>query len=142
MMSTAGIWKKIVGGVTAIGRAIPAAPRTARRLNTFEPRIFPIAISDSFLRAACIDAASSGTDVPKATMVAPITISGILTALARSTPPFTSIAAPAERAASPTMTNRMLGSSFGFRSFSSFSPCSSSSSSAASMTCGSDFPLL
>jgi len=47
-------------------------PSTRRVLNIFEPTMFPIAMSACFLYAAIPEAASSGSDVPIATIVSPI----------------------------------------------------------------------
>ena len=56
-----------------IGAIAPASPTTASVLNRLEPIILPTAKSTSFLRAAAIDEASSGSDVPTATIVKPTT---------------------------------------------------------------------
>ena len=53
-------------GFTFIGFIILVNPKIAIILKIFEPIIFPIKISNSFLIAAEIDAASSGRLVPRA----------------------------------------------------------------------------
>ena len=58
-------------------------------------------ISASFLNAATVDVASSGRDVPTATIVIPIINSLIPIALAMGTAALTKISAPAIRTASP-----------------------------------------
>ena len=45
-------------------------------LYTFDPKIVPTARLDCFLKAAAMPVASSGRDVPKATKVKPIMVSG------------------------------------------------------------------
>ena len=50
-------------------------PRIKKTLKIFDPTIFPTAISGCFLRAAATDVASSGSDVPAATIVRPIKLS-------------------------------------------------------------------
>jgi hypothetical protein len=55
----------------------------------FEPTIFPIALSDSFLTAAITEVASSGRLVPPATIVSPITASDTPIIRAMSTAPST-----------------------------------------------------
>ena len=47
-------------------------PITAKELNMFEPMTFPKTSSGSPLRAPAIAAASSGREVPSATIVSPI----------------------------------------------------------------------
>ena len=42
-------------------------------LKIFEPMTFPNAISEFFLKAATVEVANSGNEVPNATMVKPIT---------------------------------------------------------------------
>ena len=51
--------------------------RTNSMLKMLEPMTLPTTMSASFLRAATIDVASSGNDVPSATIVKPI-ISGLM----------------------------------------------------------------
>ena len=50
-------------------------PNTERILNIFDPTILPTEIALSFLNAAMAEVANSGKDVPKATILIPITIS-------------------------------------------------------------------
>ena len=50
-------------------------PNTPRRLKIFDPIMLPMEISISFLNAAIIDVASSGTLVPKAIAEMEITLS-------------------------------------------------------------------
>ena len=57
--------------------------------NIFEPTIFPTTIFPLLLLSADIDAANSGRLVPIATIVSPITASGIPKLVAKSTPPRT-----------------------------------------------------
>jgi hypothetical protein len=66
-------------------------PRIQKILKIFEPTIFHTAISFCHFRAAMIDVANSGKDVPTATMVKPITISDIPKDRAIVTAPSTNI---------------------------------------------------
>ena len=74
---------------TATGVITAAMPRIARILKVFEPIAFPTAISSSFLRAAAIEVASSGSEVPQATIVSPISVSVTPNDLAIVTEEFT-----------------------------------------------------
>jgi len=60
---------------TGISRTSDVIPKTPSILKILDPIKFPTEISVSFLRAAIIDVISSGTLVPKATIVTPITCS-------------------------------------------------------------------
>jgi len=51
---------------------IELVPNMKNMLKTFEPTIFPTAISAFFLYAAAADVANSGSEVPIATTVKPI----------------------------------------------------------------------
>ena len=66
-----------------VGLIIPAKPSTPRRLNKSLPSKFPIAIPCFSLNAAVNDVASSGAEVPAATIVTAITQSETPKALAR-----------------------------------------------------------
>jgi len=58
--------EKLSGATTLV------VPKTKRVLKIFDPTMLPIAMSDCFLYAAIPEAASSGRDVPIATIVSPI----------------------------------------------------------------------
>ena len=73
------------------GLIAPATPTTAVELNRFEPMTLPMAISCSPFLAARIDEANSGSDVPTATMVKPMTKSLTPKSCAISTAPQTRI---------------------------------------------------
>ncbi len=60
-----------------IGKKIAVSPITKRIFAMLLPKTFPTAISTFFLNAAATEEASSGADVPKAIISAPITTSGI-----------------------------------------------------------------
>jgi hypothetical protein len=62
-------------GGTGIGTISAVSPRMANMLNTLEPMILPSASPASPFRAAATLVASSGSDVPTATTVRPITVS-------------------------------------------------------------------
>ena len=53
---------------TAIGFTIDVIPNTAKTLKILEPIRLPIDKSFCFFNAAIIEAANSGTEVPKATI--------------------------------------------------------------------------
>ena len=69
-------------------------PNTERILNIFDPTIFPTEIALSFLNAAMAEVASSGSDVPKATTLIPITISEMPRYRAKNIAPSTNKFAP------------------------------------------------
>jgi len=70
-------------------------------LKMFDPTTFPTAMSGFFLIAATIDVASSGSEVPTATMVSPTIDSDIPMRIATPTAPFTSICPPRKSPPSP-----------------------------------------
>lgn len=76
-------------------------PSTKKMLNRLLPITFPIAISGFFFKAATMEVASSGRDVPPATRVSPMTDS--LTPRLRAMPlaPSTKKLPPAISATSP-----------------------------------------
>ena len=57
------------------GLIIETSPITDNRLNKLEPMILPIDIALSFRNEAMTEVASSGKEVPRATIVIPITTS-------------------------------------------------------------------
>lgn len=63
--------------LTSIGLIITDTPKTNSILNIFEPMTFPMAISVSPFRAATMLVTSSGSDVPIATMVRPMSVSSM-----------------------------------------------------------------
>lgn len=72
-----------------IGVMILLTPRIKRILKIFDPMIFPRARSVFFLYAAMIEVASSGSEVPIAIIVSPITLSESPKYLAMSVAPLT-----------------------------------------------------
>jgi len=58
-----------IGAITAV------RPRMPKMLKMFDPTMLPTAISVCLRSAATTDVASSGSEVPTATMVSPITAS-------------------------------------------------------------------
>ena len=92
---------------TDIGAMLPAIPTTASVLNMLEPRMLPSAISCSPLRVAMMEAASSGSDVPTAMTVRPITRSLTPRAWAISTAPQTSMRELAMSSTRPTTSQVM-----------------------------------
>ena len=71
------------------GWIVDVTPNTHKILKILDPIIFPIDIALCFLYAAIAEVASSGRDVPKATMLIPITTSDIPKYLAIKTDPST-----------------------------------------------------
>ena len=61
--------------VICMGWMSPVTPRIIRMLNTLDPKTFPIAMPLCPLRAETMLVASSGSEVPPATMVRPMTAS-------------------------------------------------------------------
>ena len=58
-----------------IGCIVALTPNTKKILKIFDPTMFPMAISGLRFRMATTEVASSGRDVPMATMVRPIVVS-------------------------------------------------------------------
>lgn len=85
------------------GVMVAEHPNIKNILKRLLPIIFPIAISGFFFMAATTDVASSGSEVPTATIVTPITASLIPIPLAMPIAPFTNSCPPKIKAASPTM---------------------------------------
>ena len=90
-----------------IGAIIAAIPTTMSVLNRFDPIMLPMARSFSPLRAAAMELASSGSEVPTATMVRPISKSLTPRARAISTAPHTSARELATNRASPSTSHRI-----------------------------------
>lgn len=83
------------------GVTVAEHPSIKNMLKRLLPITFPIAISGFFFKAATTDVASSGSEVPTATIVTPITASLIPIPLAMPIAPFTNICPPKISAASP-----------------------------------------
>ena len=73
----AGNMKKISFLPTVRGFASADAPATQQILRISAPIMFPTAMAPCFLRAATIQVATSGIEVPNATMVRAIIASGM-----------------------------------------------------------------
>jgi len=86
-----------------IGVTVAVVPRIRNMLKMFDPTMFPTAISGSFLRAAATEVASSGSDVPAATMVSPMKPSLIPRVRAMLEAELTKKSPPTIRPASPPM---------------------------------------
>lgn len=86
-----------------IGKITPATPKTNKILKMLEPTIFPMAISDSPLRAAITLVTNSGKLVPIATIVKPITRSETPKYRAKAQAASTVKLLPQTRATSPKM---------------------------------------
>ena len=74
---------------TTRGYIMAVTPSIKAILAIFDPTTLPIAISGFPLKAACILTRSSGAEVPKATIVIPITSGEILNLEAIDTAPLT-----------------------------------------------------
>ena len=85
-----------------MGEITPVTPKISKMLNTFEPNTLPMAMPLLPLRAATALVASSGCDVPPATMVSPITASLMPMALATVVAPSTKRLLPSTNQPKPT----------------------------------------
>jgi hypothetical protein len=99
-----GISIHVVLFFTDNGYIIEETPSIPRILKILLPIIFPRTISVLLFIAAKILTTISGADVPKATIVNPITIFGIFNFFARDDDPSTKIFAPTISGKKPTMT--------------------------------------
>ena len=100
-----GISKNSISFGDSIGLTRETIPITESKLNKFDPTILPIEIACSLRKDAITEVASSGSDVPKATIVIPITISLIPKYRAISIAPFTNRFAPKESSVMPEIIN-------------------------------------
>ena len=89
-------------------------PKTIKRLNVFEPSTLLTAIALEPFAEANELTASSGSDVPTATIVSPTTIDGTFNLLATATLPSTKKSAPLIRNKNPTNNNRISNITFIF----------------------------
>lgn len=87
------------------GVIVADAPRTRNILKILLPTTLPIAMPGFPFRAAATEVASSGREVPQATMVSPMTASLTPNALAISDAPLTKRSPPNMSAARPAMIN-------------------------------------
>ena len=87
------------------GQMSATVPITNRILNILLPTIFPIAMPAFPFLAAETDVTSSGSDVPKATIVSPIKRSLMPHALAIVVAPFTTKLLPATTSTAPNTIN-------------------------------------
>ena len=108
----------------SIGQMTPVIPRIIRILNTLEPITLPMAIEERPFIAATTLVASSGSDVPPATMVRPIMASLTPSDLATAEADSTKRLLPTIRQASPNSTRNAAFKGFIFLMTvsSSFSP--------------------
>ena len=90
-----------VTSLICIGQITEVQPIIHKILNTLLPSTFPIAIPALPLRAATTVVASSGSDVPKATIVNPITLSLTFNCCAMPTAASTKMSEPQISRASP-----------------------------------------
>ena len=90
-----------------IGATIAAQPTMNSALKMFDPTTLPTAMSGVPFRADTRLTNSSGADVPAATMVSPITISGTFIRRASAEAPSVRRSAPHKTSATPTIISRM-----------------------------------
>ena len=88
-----------------IGLMVAVSPRIMRMLNTLLPMTLPMAMAERPLRAATTLVASSGSEVPPATMVRPMTLSLTCSWRATDEAESTKRLAPMTRQARPTTTH-------------------------------------
>ena len=105
-MSAKGISFRTVFFCARRGKIAEETQRISKIFAILLPIIFPIARSVFHWREENILTASSGVDVPKATIVSPMTIGGILNLKAREDAPDTSRSAHFIRIKNP-MTKRI-----------------------------------
>lgn len=91
--------------LTARGKIIAETPRIKRVLEIFDPIILPRAIPVDSFQAAIELTISSGADVPKATIVKPMTKFDRPNFLAIEDDPSTKISAPLTKKTNPKMNN-------------------------------------
>jgi hypothetical protein len=98
------ISKSRISGVIDVGVVSARAGMIAMRLNRLEPRTLPRATSGWRRKLATTAVASSGSEVPMAINVNPMTASDTPAARARSTAPSTSSFEPTTRSPTPATT--------------------------------------
>ena len=105
-----GISRFSVLRVMAIGAKRAVQPTITRVLNVLLPTTLPMAMSALPFRAEDMLTVSSGAEVPKATMVSPMTMDGIWKRLATDVAPSVSPLAPRRmRSSPPTRNNISIG---------------------------------
>ena len=102
-----GVPPRVVPAGTSKGRMVVATPETRTRLKRFAPMILPRESAPwPFIRAV-IAVTSSGRDVPRATKVSEITVSGTPIAAAIAIPLSTRRSAPTAITAAPMIRKRI-----------------------------------
>ena len=89
------------------GYTAAESPRMRRIFPMFDPRTFPMAISEAHLIAAIQLVKNSGMLVPQATIVSPMMRSDIPRRLANAEDPFTRMSAAITRITRPRMIESM-----------------------------------
>ena len=102
-----GISFRSVLRVITIGATREVQPTINRILKILLPTTFPIAMSELPFIADDMLTVSSGVEVPKATMVRPITMDGILNRLAMEAAPSVSPFAPSRIRSNPPISSSM-----------------------------------
>ena len=95
-----------VDGLMVIGATIAAQPTMSMQFIVFEPTTLPTAKSGVPFRADTRLTKSSGAEVPAATMVRPMIISGTFILLASAAAPSVSLSAPNSTNATPRIIKR------------------------------------
>lgn len=93
--------RRTAPGLTARGKTSAAAPRISIMFARLLPITLPTAMPGTPVNAALRLTSSSGRDVPKPTMVRPITIGETSKRQAGATAPRTTISPPATRSTNP-----------------------------------------
>ena len=96
-----------VDGLMVIGATIAAQPTMSMQFIVFEPTTLPTAKSGVPFRADTRLTKSSGAEVPAATMVRPMIISGTFILLASAAAPSVSLSAPNSTNATPKIIKRI-----------------------------------
>ena len=96
-----------VEGLMIMGATIAAQPTMSIAFIVFDPTTLPTAISGVPFNAETRLTNNSGADVPAATMVSPMMISGTFILRANDEAPSVSLSAPNKTSATPTTINRI-----------------------------------
>ena len=101
--SDSGMSLATVAREMTMGHTTAERPTIISVLKRLLPTMLPILIAGAPWMLAKRLTMNSGSEVPKATMVRPMTISGILKRRASATEPSVSLSAPTSTKAAPTM---------------------------------------
>lgn len=105
-VKTVSFWRSFFW--TLRGYKSAETPKISKIFAILLPKIFPMAIPESPFRLELMFTTSSGAEVPKATIVSPITISEMLNLLAVEDAQLTSISAPLIKNTNPRINSAMV----------------------------------